>query len=269
MDFENITLDIDRRGVATLTLNRSDRHNAFNAALIGELRHAAECLAADDNVRVVVLAGAGRSFCAGGDFNWFAANTGLDRAARIAQGRSLAVMLKELNELPRPLIGRIHGPAYGGGVGLIAVCDLAIGAAEARFGLTEVRLGLIPATIAPYVVARIGEANARATMLSGALFDAARARDIGLLAEAVPGDDLPARVEAVIEEHLQAAPGAVAETKRLIRYVDGHGMVDNMSHTAERLADAWETAEGRAGIDAFLNKRTPPWRRPPGGKPGQ
>lgn len=269
MDFENLTLDIDRRGVATLTLNRPDRHNALNAALIGELRRAAESLAGDDNVRVVVLAGAGRSFCAGGDFRWFEANTALDRAGRIAQGRVLAAMLKALNELPKPLIGRIHGPAYGGGVGLIAVCDLAIGAAEARFGLTEVRLGLIPATIAPYVVARIGEANARASMLSGALFDAARAREMGLLAETVPGDGLAARVEAVIEDHLQAAPGAVAETKRLIRYVDCHGMADNMSHTAERLADAWETEEGRAGIDAFLDKRTPPWRQPPGGKTGQ
>ncbi|MDZ7839970.1 MAG: crotonase/enoyl-CoA hydratase family protein [Gammaproteobacteria bacterium] len=269
MDFENITLEIDTRGVATLSLNRPGRHNALNGALIGELRRAAESLAADDNVRVVVLAGAGRSFCAGGDFRWFAANTGLARAGRIAQARSLAGALQVLNELPKPLIGRIHGPAYGGGVGLIAVCDLAIGAVEARFGLTEVRLGLIPATIAPYVVARISEAHARASMLSGALFDAARARHIGLLAETVPADDLPARVEAVIEEHLQAAPGAVAETKRLIRYVDGHGMADNMSHTAERLADAWETEEGKAGIDAFLNKRTPPWRRPPGGKPGQ
>lgn len=269
MEFETLTIDIDRRGVATLTLNRPDRHNALNAALIGELRRAAESLAVDDNVRVVVLAGAGRSFCAGGDFHWFAANTGLDRDGRIAQGRSLAAMLKDLNELPKPLIGRIQGSAYGGGVGLIAVCDLAIGAAGARFGLTEVRLGLVPATIAPYVVARIGEANARATMLSGALFDAARARDIGLLTETVPGDALPARVEAVIEEHLQAASGAVAETKRLIRYVDGHGRADNMVYTAERLADAWESEEGRAGIDAFLNKRPPPWRRPPGGKPGQ
>lgn len=269
MDFETLTLDIDRRGVATLTLNRPDRHNALNAALIEELRRAAESLAGDDDVRVVVLAGAGRSFCAGGDFRWFAANTSLDRAGRTAQGRALAVMLKDLNELPKPLIGRVHGSAYGGGVGLMAVCDLAIGAAEARFGLTEVRLGLVPATIAPYVIARIGESNARASMLSGALFDAARALDIGLLAEIVPGDGLPARVEDVIEAHLQAAPGAVAETKRLIRYVAGHDMADNMSHTVERLADAWETEEGRAGIDAFLNKRPPPWRRSPGGNSGQ
>lgn len=269
MNFETLRLDIDHRGVATLTLNRPERHNALNAAMIDELRRAAESLARDDHVRVVVLAGAGRSFCAGGDFQWFAANTGLDRAGRVAQGRALAAMLNELNTLPRPLVGCISGPAYGGGVGMIAVCDLAIGAAEARFGLTEVRLGLIPATIAPYVVARIGEANARATMLSGAQFDAVRARDIGLLTEIVPGAELAARTGAVIEDHLQAAPGAAADTKRLIDYVTSHGMDETRTWTAERLADAWESDEGRAGIEAFLNKTTPSWQRPPGGESGE
>lgn len=261
MHFETLQLDIDTRGVATLTLNRPERHNALNAALIDELRQAAAQLGSDDAVRVVVLTGAGRSFCAGGDFRWFAANTELDRAGRIAQGRTLADMLRDLDELPKPLIGRINGPAYGGGVGLISVCDIAVGAAEARFGLTEVRLGLIPATISPYVVARIGAANARATMLSGTLFDADRARHIGLLTETVPAGDLDARTDAVVHSHLQAAPGAVAETKRLIRYVDSHDMDDNLAYTTERLADAWETDEGRAGIDAFLNKSTPPWRQ--------
>lgn len=269
MDFETLKLDIDGRGVAALTLNRPERHNALNAVLIDELRRAAALLAGDDRVRVVLLGGAGESFCAGGDFHWFAANTGLDRAGRIAQGRALAAMLNELNSLPMPLIGRVHGPAYGGGLGMIAVCDIAIGATQAHFALTEVRLGLIPATISPYVVARIGEANARATMLSGALFDAARARDIGLLTETVPATGLAARLEAVIEEHLQAAPGAVAATKSLIRYVDGHDMDANIEYTAERLADAWETEEGRAGIDAFVNKTTPPWRAPPGGNQGE
>lgn len=269
MEFETLKLHIDGRGVAVLTLNRPDRHNALNAVMIDELRRAAASLAGDDRVRVVVLAAAGRTFCAGGDFHWFAANTGLDRAGRIAQGRTLAAMLQELNNLPKPLIARVHGPAYGGGVGMIAVCDLAVGAAEARFGLTEVRLGLIPATISPYVVRRIGEANARATMLSGALFDAARAREIGLLTETVPATGLATRLEAVIEEHLQAAPGAVAATKSLVRHVDGHDMEHNMAYTAERLADAWETDEGRAGIDAFVNKRRPPWRRPPGGQTGK
>lgn len=266
MKFETLKLDTDPRGVATLTLNRPERHNALNAAMIDELRGAVESLAQDDRVRVVVLRGSGKSFCAGGDFRWFAANTGLDRAGRVAQGRALAAMLNDLNNLPRPLIGCINGPAYGGGVGMIAVCDLAIGAAETRFGLTEVRLGLIPATISPYVVARIGEANARATMLSGALFDAERAREIGLLTETVSGRALTERIEALVQEHLQAAPGAAAATKRLIAYVNSHGAEENFAYTAERLADAWETEEGRAGIDSFLNKTAPPWQRPGGGK---
>lgn len=266
MTFETLELDTDPRGVATLTLNRPERHNALNAAMIDELRRAAGLLAQDDHVRVVVLRGSGRSFCAGGDFRWFAANTGLDRAGRVAQGRALAAMLNDLNNLPKPLIGCINGPAYGGGVGMIAVCDLAIGAAEARFGLTEVRLGLLPATISPYVVARIGEANARAAMLSGTLFDAERAREIGLLTETVPGSGLTVRIEALVREHLQAAPGAVAATKRLIAYVNSHGMEESFAYTAERLADAWQTEEGRAGIDSFLNKTRPPWQRPAGEK---
>lgn len=261
MQFETLELSIDHRGVAYLALNRPERHNAINAGMIEELRRAADRLGEDDKVRVVVLSGNGRSFCAGGDFNWFAGNVDLDRAGRVAQGRALAEMLRDLNALPKPLIGRVNGSAYGGGTGMISVCDLAIGAAEARFGLTEVRLGLIPATISPYVVNRIGRANARATMLSGALFDAARAREIGLLTEVVPGDELESRVEAVVVEHLRAAPGAVAATKRLIDYVSTHDLEENLNWTAERLADAWETDEGRAGIDAFLNKTTPPWRR--------
>lgn len=264
MQFETLQLDVDDRGVATVTLSRPERHNALNGTLIDELRRAAAALADDDRIRVAVLTGAGRSFCAGGDFHWFAANTELDRAGRVAQGRALADMLHDLNHLPKPLIGHINGPAYGGGVGMISVCDLALGAADAQFGLTEVRLGLIPATISPYVVARIGEANARATMLSGARFDARRACALGLLTEAAPGAALAGRVEEVVAAHLQAAPGAAAATKRLIDFVAGHDSHDNRIYTADRLADAWETAEGRAGIEAFIGKTTPPWRRPDG-----
>jgi methylglutaconyl-CoA hydratase len=264
MQFETLELTIDERGVAELALNRPDRHNAINAAMIEDLRRAAELLGDDHRVRVVVLSGNGKSFCAGGDFKWFAGNVDLDRAGRVAQGRALAEMLRDLNALPKPLIGRVNGSAYGGGTGMISVCDLAIGAAGARFGLTEVRLGLIPATISPYVVNRIGRANARATMLSGALFDAARAREIGLLTEVVDGGQLETCIEEVVVEHLQAAPGAVAATKRLIDYVSTHDLEENLAWTAERLADAWETEEGRAGIDAFLSKTTPPWRRDDG-----
>jgi methylglutaconyl-CoA hydratase len=261
IDYETLTLATDPRGVATLTLNRPARHNALNAALIADLTDAAAVLAADDAVRVVVLTGAGNSFCAGGDLGWFRDTLALDRAGRVAQSAGLGHMLAALAHLPKPLIGRIQGPAYGGGVGMIAVCDTAIGAEEARFGLTEVRLGLIPANIAPHVIARIGAARARSTMLSGALFDAAHAARIGLLDHTAPLAGLDAAVEAVVAAHLEAAPGAVAATKALIRDVVATAPGDHVALTSARLADAWDSAEGRIGIDTFLARQTPPWRR--------
>jgi methylglutaconyl-CoA hydratase len=259
--YDTIDLAIDARGVATVTLNRPDKHNALNDVLIAELTDLAGRLESDAAVRVVVLTGAGRSFCAGGDFNWFASNIDKTRAERIEQSATLARMLARLDQLPKPLIGRINGPAYGGGVGMIAVCDYTIGAQDARFGLTEVRLGLLPANISPYVVARIGAAASRETMLSGALFDADRAHRIGLLTETAAPGELDAAVAAVVEAHLQAAPGAVAATKRLIAHVASHDLAENMRYTAEALADAWETAEGTEGRRSFLDKTTPSWRR--------
>ena len=260
MTYETITLETDSRGVARLTLNRPEKHNALNGQLIADLHHAADALAVDDTVRVVVLSGMGKSFCAGGDFNWFKGNAEADRSTRAHEGMKLAHMLNALNALPKPLIGRIQGSAYGGGVGMISVCDIAVGVDTARFGLTEVRLGLIPATISPHVVARIGTANSRAIMLSGALFASAKAEKIGLLNEVVTADDLDARIEEIIADHLEAALGAVGETKRLIAFVASHDIHDNMAYTADRLADAWETEEGKTGINSFLNKTMPPWR---------
>ncbi|MBV1867296.1 MAG: crotonase/enoyl-CoA hydratase family protein [Marinosulfonomonas sp.] len=259
MTYETLDVQIDARGVATLMMNRADKHNALDATMIAELEQAANDLGADDAVRIVILTGAGKSFCAGGDFNWFASNVDKNRAERIAQSGTLATMFKALNEMPKPLIGRINGPAYGGGVGMVSVCDYTIGAAHSKFGLTEVRLGLLPANISPYVVKRIGAAASRETMLSGALFDASRAEKIGLLTEVA--DDLDAAVEVVVNAHLQAAPGAVAATKRLIAYVDSHDLPDNMIYTADSLADAWETEEGREGINSFIEKRKPSWRQ--------
>jgi methylglutaconyl-CoA hydratase len=255
--YETILLETDARGVATVTLNRPDKHNALNGTLIAELYDVAEKLAADDAVRIVILTGNGKSFCAGGDFNWFSSNIDKTRAERVDQSATLAHLLRRLDTLPKPLIGRINGPAYGGGVGMISVCDYTIGAEGSRFGLTEVKLGLLPANISPYVVARIGKVHSRETMLSGALFDSTRAERIGLLTEVVKADDLDAAVE---HDHLQAAPGAVADTKALIAYVAAHDLETNMIYTADRLADAWETEEGIEGIGSFLNKSIPSWR---------
>lgn len=258
--YQTILVQTDPRGVATVTLNRPDKHNALNGDLIAELTDAAESLASDPAVRIVILTGSGKSFCAGGDFNWFASNIDKTRGERVEQSATLARLLRRLDTLPKPLIGRINGPAYGGGVGMISVCDYTIGAEGARFGLTEVRLGLLPANISPYVVARIGKVHSRETMLSGALFDCARAERIGLLTEVVAPGDLDAAVERVVHDHLQAAPGAVADTKALIAYVASHDLDTNMVYTADRLADAWETPEGVEGINSFINKATPSWR---------
>lgn len=258
--YNTILIETDARGVARLTLNRPDKHNALNGELIAELYDAAEKLAADDDVRIVVLTGAGKSFCAGGDFNWFASNVEKTRSERVAQSATLARLLRRLDTLPKPLIGRINGPAYGGGVGMISVCDYTIGAEDARFGLTEVKLGLLPANISPYVVARIGKVHSRETMLSGALFDTVRAERIGLLTEVVAPADLDATVNRLVHDHLQAAPGAVADTKALIAYVASHDLETNMIYTADRLADAWETEEGIEGINSFINKGVPSWR---------
>lgn len=261
LNLETITVTTDDRGVATLTLNRPEKHNAMNGTLIAEVRQATDTLAADDTVRIVVLTGADcSSFCAGGDFNWFKSVANADRETRKKGGLELANMLLALNNLPKPLIGRINGSAYGGGTGMISVCDYAIGVNSAKFGLTEVRLGLIAATISPYVVARIGVPNSRAVMLSGALFTAEKGGEIGLLNEVVDAKDLDARVESVIADHLQAAPGAVAASKKLIAYVASHDVEENLEYTASALADAWETDEGSTGISAFLGKTLPPWR---------
>jgi methylglutaconyl-CoA hydratase len=259
-EFETLKIDMDKRGVATLILNRPDKHNALNEVLIADLRSAAALLDRSEDVRVVVLTGAGKSFCAGGDIQWFAGNMEKNREGRIWETTELAKMLRELNDLSKPLIGKINGPAYGGGVGMISVCDIAIGHRSSKFGLTEVRLGLIPATISPYVVDRIGTANARATMLSGALFSAEKADQIGLLNEVVDLDELDKRIEEIVLDHLEAAPGAVAATKRLISFVSSHQIEDNMLYTADRLADAWETDEGETGVHCFLNKQKPHWR---------
>ncbi|MEQ8814047.1 MAG: enoyl-CoA hydratase-related protein [Thalassobaculum sp.] len=260
--YETLTVETDDRGVARVTLNRPQRHNALNDTMIAELRRAADALGNDDRVRVVVLtgSGSGKSFCAGGDITWFARNLERSRAEQIHESGELARMLLDLYSLPKALIGRINGSAYGGGVGMISVCDVAVGARGARFGLTEVRLGLVPANISPYVVKRIGVANSRATMLSGALFDADRAAAIGLLHEVVEPSDLDARVEAVVSEHLQAEPGAVADTKKLIDFVSRNAIADSMVYTADRLADGWESEAGRTGVRCFLDKKLPPWR---------
>jgi methylglutaconyl-CoA hydratase len=256
---QTLDLNVDARGVAWLTLNRADTHNAMNAAMIGELTEVAGRLGRDPAVRVVVLTGAGQSFCAGGDLGWMKAQMAADAATRARGARALAEMLGALDAMPRPLIGRVQGQAFGGGVGLMSVCDVAVGVEGAKFGLTEVRLGLIPATIGPYVVARMGAARARRVFFSGRVFGAGEAVELGLLARAVPEDALDEAVEAEIAPYLSAAPGAVAEGKRLVAELAATVDEAQIAATIEALVARWESDESAEGIGAFFDKRKAAW----------
>lgn len=260
--FETLLLDVDARGVARLTLNRPDTHNAMNATLIAEMRQATDWLASAAGLRALVLTGAGKTFCAGGDLGWMQSNISKTRSQRVAESAELAYMLRAINDLPMPVIGRINGPAYGGGVGMMSVCDITIAVDTGVYCLTEVRLGLLPANIAPYVVARMGEANARRTFLTARRMSAADAQRLNLVSEVVTAEQLDAAVERELADLLQCAPGAVAATKKLVSYVGSHDLDTNMIYAADKLADAWETEEGKEGIAAFFAKRAPAWRKP-------
>lgn len=257
---ETVSVETDRRGVATLWLDRADKHNAMSAQMIANLHAAAHRLGNDDTCRVVVLAAAGKTFCAGGDLGWMRDQFNAAPAQRAAEAAKLAHMLQALNTLPKPLIGCVQGNAFGGGVGLLSVCDVAIGADHVQMALTETRLGLIPATIGPYVAARMGEARARRVFMSGRRFDAAEAVNLGLLARVVPAADLAAAVEAEVAPYLDCAPGAVARAKALLR---GFGPpIDDavIARSIDALAECWAGEEAVEGIAAFFDKRTPRWR---------
>ena len=257
MTYDTLTVETDARGVARLALNRPEKHNALDAAMIDELTQAAQALGADPAVRVVVLAGEGASFCAGGDLGWMRAQIAADGPTRAAGARALAMMLNALNLCPKPLIGRVHGNAFGGGIGMMSVCDVAIAAEPARFGLTETRLGLIPATIGPYVLARMGEAMARRVFMSARLFGAAEAVTLGLAARAVPPEDLEAAVEAEVAPYLACAPGAVAEAKALARRLGPPIGGAEIEASIAALVTRWESPEAAEGIAAFFDKRKP------------
>jgi len=249
-------------GVATVTLARPEVHNAFDEALIAELTRALKALDADPAVRVVVLGGEGRSFCAGADLTWMQRMAGYDHAANLADAGALAAMLAALDRLAKPTIARVHGAAYGGGVGLVACCDIAVAAEDAVFALSEARLGLIPATIGPYVVAAIGRRAARRYFLTAERFGAADALAIGLVHAVVPAAGLDARVRELADALLAAGPRAQAESKALIRAVAGRAIDDTViADTVEWIAAVRASPEGREGIAAFLARRPPAWQR--------
>ncbi len=257
--YETIIVETDRRGVAKITLNRPQVHNAINGQMIAELTRATTELAGNDLVRVVILAARGKSFCAGGDLSWMREQADKDRAGKLAESKALAHMLAALDSLPKPLIGRVQGPAFGGGVGMMAVCDIVIAASEARFALSETRLGLIPATIGPFVVRRMGQGFARAVLVSAKGFDAQFALRASLVTHICPANDLDQMVEKEVLAALGCAPGAMAAAKSLCRKLAGVDPAEFADETANALADRWESAEAQAGIKAFFNRTPAPW----------
>jgi methylglutaconyl-CoA hydratase len=245
--------------VVRWTLNRPDVRNAFDEEVIGALAEAGRAVARDRTVRAVVLAGNGKAFCAGADLGWMAKAVDYSREENQRDAEDLARMLEALDTLPVPLIGRVHGGALGGGAGLVAVCDVVVAADDAVFGFTEVKLGIIPAVISPYVVHKIGPSAARELFLTGTRFSAKRARRIGLVLEVVPQTDLDDAVDAYVNELLTASPDAISAAKALVREISGARSADVMGLTTTRIAEQRVSAEGQEGIRAFLEKRKASW----------
>ena len=248
-----ISVSIDN-GIARVTLNRPEAHNTLNAAMIADLKATFDRLSEDAHVRAVTLTGAGKNFSAGADLNWMQQASQQGFEANQQDAYKLARMLYTIDSCPKPVVALVNGAALGGGVGLVACCDIVVARADAQFGLTEVRIGLIPATISPYVTRKIGESQARRYMLTAERFDAEAARRIGLVHEI--GDD----ADAIIAGLMLNGPDAMADTKALIRDV-AHAPVDEalLAMTAERIAARRASPEGREGIAAFLEKRKPGW----------
>ena len=246
-------------GVLLVTLNRPEVHNAFNDEVIGEVVDLFRGIGQRD-ARAVVLRGSGSNFCAGADLNWMSQMVRYTREQNIKDSANLAQMYATINDCALPVIGRIQGAAIGGGVGLVAVCDIAICTRDSKFGLAEVKLGILPAVISPYVIAKIGPSHARALFLTGERFDAERALRIGLVHRVA--DDttaLDAAVNDAVEQIKTSGPQAVRECKKLIEHVASHDVVDAIPYTIEAIATRRVSDEGQAGMNAFLKKEKAPW----------
>jgi methylglutaconyl-CoA hydratase len=255
--------EVDGRGVATVTLNRPDIHNALNAELISALTETVERLDGDDTVRSVVLTGAGKSFSAGADLNYMKEAAGFSEAENLVHARHAAEMFHRLNTMRHPTVARVNGSAFAGGVGLIACCDIALAADHAQFAVTEARIGLMPSTISPYLLAAIGPRAARRYCLTAERFDAAEAMRIGLVHGVAPAAGLDALVEEMVGELLQGAPGAIAACKALAQQLHGTVTEAVRERTAQGIARIRATEEGREGLAAFLEKRRPAWQKEP------
>ena len=256
---KHLTLQFER-GVETVTLNRPEVRNAFNDEVIAELMAVFSELAKRDEVRCVVLAGNGPAFCAGADLNWMKRMAGYSRQENLDDAAGLARMLEVLYHCPRPTIARVQGDTYAGGMGLVAACDMAVAVDTAQFCLSEVRLGLIPATISPYVIRAMGTRAAHRYFLTAERFSAAEALRIGLVHQVVPAADLDGAVAALARSLVDAGPEAVKACKKLLHDVAGHEITPALvRRTVEGIADIRASDEGREGVQSFLGKRKPNW----------
>ena len=258
-------LAIERQGpIGLITMNRPERHNAFDDALIAELTEAFRSMEAEDGIRVVVLSGTGKSFSAGADLNWMKRMAGFSMEENRRDAMGLAALMRTIAHLRKPTIARVQGTAMGGGVGLVACCDVAVATQVATFALSEVKLGLIPAVISPYVVAAIGERAARRYFLTGERFDAAEAWRLGLVHEIAGNEDeMDETIGAIVDAMLAASPMAQKEAKDLIRAVSNRPLTSEVAQeTAERIAKIRSSPEGREGVAAFLEKRRASWIAP-------
>jgi len=256
MTADTVLVDVDTHGVGWLTLNRPEAHNAFDDVLIARLTEALEGLGANPDVRAVVLAANGKSFSAGADLGWIRRVAEYTFEQNVDDAMALARMLRTLDRLPKPTIARVQGAALGGGVGLVAACDIAVAADTATFALTEVKLGLVPGAISPYVIAAIGARQARRYFLTAERFDAARASDLGLVHLVAPAEQLGPAVDNLLETIAANGPQAMAAAKNLVFAIAGRSINEEvMRESAERIARARASDEGRARVQAFLDRR--------------
>jgi methylglutaconyl-CoA hydratase len=257
-----VLLDIDSRGVATVTLNRPEKHNAFDEGLVADLASMFRELGADPELRAVVLRASGRNFCAGADIDWMKRMAGHGHDDNLRDARAMAEMFRLIDAVPVPVIGRIQGSALGGGCGLVCLCDIAVAATDAAFAFSEVRLGIIPATIGPYVLRAIGQRSARRWLLTGERFGSPQALEMGLVHETVDEAGLDQAVASLLDAILKSGPAAVRAAKQLIRDLRGQPLNDELIEmTCRRIAEIRASAEGREGLAAFLEKRLPGWAR--------
>jgi methylglutaconyl-CoA hydratase len=260
MDYETLTYATGG-GIGSITFSRPEIHNAFNAVMIDELSDLFDKAGVDDQVRVIVLTGEGKSFCAGADLNWMRAVKDYSFEENFAESLRLAELFNKIYTFPKPVIGRINGAAIGGGTGFVAVCDIAIASSKAIFSFSEVKIGVVPACISPYVIKRVGEGRAREFFLTGERISADQALQAGLVNRVVPPEELDTAVDAMAKQLLSSGPEALKCCKELLDNVSSQSLEEAKTHTAEVIAKLRKSDEGQEGMDAFLNKRKPEWVR--------